>query len=942
MKIKPLFSTITLGLLLSSTLCANKLGKHPSDVKWKEIDTENVRVIFPKGLEKKASRIATIINYINKNHTYTIGNKSKKLDLVLHSNQVISNGFVGLAPYRSEFFGTALQNNNLLGSLDWLDILSIHEYRHALQYANANRGFTKFLHYFQGENGWALGVNLAIPAWYFEGDAVVTETALSQGGRGRMPSFLKELKANILENKNYSYMTSENGSYKDMIPDHYRLGYVMNNYVRNTYGTQVMKDVLAYASSYSSIFYPFSNAMEKYTKKTPEQIYKEAYKDLKKQWEEELKNIELIPTKRITKNPKETVTNYNFPQLLEDGSIVAIKDSYSQIPHLVHIKEEKEEKLCDYGIAPNTFLSYNNGKLTWTQLKQDIRRANRNYTKVVVYDMKTKSKKYITSKSKYFSPQYASNSDKIVVVKSDELLQNNLVILNAKNGKVIKEIPNLKNDFLSYPKWGNNDNELIFIAKRNSKLAIMKYNLTTNNTTQLTNWTAHTIGSIDVVDDMVYFSSSYSGIDNIYSVNTSGDKIIKKISSVKIGAYEPSISANKKELIMVEPSSMGQYLSKMTLNKTNNENNSFKYIEPKQMAKYKIITNEKEHNILDKIEDKSYEIKDYEGFFTGLRLHSWALESDEDKIGFSVNMDNILNDFSANLGIMYDEEDEKSNYLGDIFYSKYFVQMGLHAKIEDRNINYFSSSTKIKNYEVDENNYGVSFSTPLDWNEGSFLFSFNPKVQYTFHDTYNKKRKDSLNFGSIDSSFSFSSTQIKAKQNIYPPYGFILNAKHQKSLKEDIKTQKANLDGTIFLPSLVENHGIKLEANWQKEAKNSKFKFRDEFQYARGYERLPNDEVYKLSVNYTLPLFYPDWGFKGATYFKRINANLFYDMSELKYNNTSSKQNSYGAELFFENTLLNVIPFNLGLRQSFLLNDDILNKKAKNKFELVFQLGFEL
>ena len=30
----------------------NALGWHPNDIEWMEIDTENVRVIFPKGTEK--------------------------------------------------------------------------------------------------------------------------------------------------------------------------------------------------------------------------------------------------------------------------------------------------------------------------------------------------------------------------------------------------------------------------------------------------------------------------------------------------------------------------------------------------------------------------------------------------------------------------------------------------------------------------------------------------------------------------------------------------------------------------------------------------------------------------------------------------------------------------------------------------------------------------
>ncbi len=217
---KSILATITLSIFFYTILHAQSLGGHPSDVKWQEINTKHVRVIFPKGLEKRAFRIASIINYEKENHTYSIGDKSKKVDLVLQTNQVLSNGFVALSPYRSEFFGTGLQDHSLLGSIDWLDVLSIHEYRHTLQYVNADRGFTRFLHYLQGQIGWGLSLNIAVPNWYLEGDAVLTETTLSEAGRGRTASFFKGLRANLLNGKEYAYMKSRNGSYKSMLPDH--------------------------------------------------------------------------------------------------------------------------------------------------------------------------------------------------------------------------------------------------------------------------------------------------------------------------------------------------------------------------------------------------------------------------------------------------------------------------------------------------------------------------------------------------------------------------------------------------------------------------------------------------------------------------------------------------------------------------------------------------
>ncbi len=62
MRIKSLLLSVVLSLLFYTGINAQGLGGHPSDVDWQEINTKHVRVIFPKGLEKKAYRIASIIN----------------------------------------------------------------------------------------------------------------------------------------------------------------------------------------------------------------------------------------------------------------------------------------------------------------------------------------------------------------------------------------------------------------------------------------------------------------------------------------------------------------------------------------------------------------------------------------------------------------------------------------------------------------------------------------------------------------------------------------------------------------------------------------------------------------------------------------------------------------------------------------------------------------
>jgi len=66
-----------------------------------------------------------------------------------------------------------------LGSMDWLDILAVHEYRHVQQLSNTFNGLTKIGYFLAGEETWAGLSFLSIPEWYFEGDAVMAETAMS-------------------------------------------------------------------------------------------------------------------------------------------------------------------------------------------------------------------------------------------------------------------------------------------------------------------------------------------------------------------------------------------------------------------------------------------------------------------------------------------------------------------------------------------------------------------------------------------------------------------------------------------------------------------------------------------------------------------------------------------------------------------------------------------
>ena len=86
----------------------------------------------------------------------------------------------------------------------------------------------------------------------------------------------------------------------------------------------------------------------------------------------------------------------------------------------------------------------------------------------------------------------------------------------------------------------------------------------------------------------------------------------------------------------------------------------------------------------------------------------------------------------------------------------------------------------------------------------------------------------------------------------------------------------------------------------------------------RGFRYINTNELAGLlSLNYSFPLFYPDWDIARLAYIKRLYANAFADMA---VDNIAS-YSSVGLEL---NANLNVLqistPITVGLRSSYLLN----------------------
>src|SRR5262245_16199781 len=96
-------SGFTFFILLTSFLSAQEFGGNPPSVKWKQINTDTARIIFPIGRDSAAQRVASIVHFLAAKNN-SLGSRLNKINIVLQNQSTIANAYVGLSPYRSEFF----------------------------------------------------------------------------------------------------------------------------------------------------------------------------------------------------------------------------------------------------------------------------------------------------------------------------------------------------------------------------------------------------------------------------------------------------------------------------------------------------------------------------------------------------------------------------------------------------------------------------------------------------------------------------------------------------------------------------------------------------------------------------------------------------------------------------------------------------------------------
>ncbi len=241
-----------------------------------------------------------------------------------------------------------------------------------------------------------------------------------------------------------------------------------------------------------------------------------------------------------------------------------------------------------------------------------------------------------------------------------------------------------------------------------------------------------------------------------------------------------------------------------------------------------------------------------------------------------------------------------------------------------------------------EFNTGAGVTIPLSFYHGMYLRrlnlsgSFNTgQVHYT---GIAKERYADKQFNFADFGLSFTNQQLSAPQNIYPALAQAVAIRHRTVLN-NYTARQLLLSGSFYFPGITANHSLVLQTAYQARDTLQQYNFSNTFPFARGYPNLNFPRMWKLGVNYHLPLVYPDIGFANIFYLLRIRANIYYDHATVESLRSGQQQDfrSTGAELYFDSKWWNQLPISFGIRSSRLLDGSALGVAA-NQWELVLPL----
>lgn len=899
---KKLFFSILTSIIASVTLIkiqAQIIGKGQAhfSTKWMQIDSPKYQLIFPSSFTSEATSLAKKLDLFISKTSQDLKINPKKISIIINNEHLEQNGFVQLAPRKSEVYPvpSATSTNE-----EWFENLIIHELRHVAQIDKLSGKFTKP---FFEELGLAL-FGLHLPSWFFEGDAVEMETLLTAGGRGRTPSWEMPIRALLSEQIEYDFNKYLMGSYKDIVPSFYTIGYLMTSTLTNEKGLHVKEKIINDMRKNLLRPYNFNKSLKKYYGKNTDKLFQKTILNLQKHWGDHNK----FPATKSnfihfeTKDNK-YYTSYYHPQTNSNNDIYSIRSSPQKRNQIIKHNGLIESVIVELGLQLTPYFHIRDHLIVWDEYHKHPRYEKNTYSDIQLYDINKRKTYKITNNTRYYSPHLHPFLHQVTAVRVDKDNRSFLIHLDLETGEEVNNAFHIPGLHIQQPAYNTSGNKIVFIGISDLGTNLFELDVETEIAHPLLPWANQQLEKPQYFNNDIIFKAHYQGKDQIYSLQN-GD--IYQLTESTYGAFTPNICDSI--LTFSDYQTHGYKIAQLNLN-------NHKYSSKVKIHKNTTYFSVDKESVIDKSKFSldaidTVSIKRYRPLRNFFNFHSLSLSSnnfedfDNFKPGIFWYANDLLNTSQIKLGYEYDMDTRKSNYSAEFTYQKFPPKLSLKYKNKGQiSAATLTNDSDKKTIQIDwrEHQYIIDIQLPFTVYKRSYSQSYGFNMGTSYTKRYNLSVTNIQNFKDVIAfpmhyQIYYNHNKMLSKMDLAPKWGQNVSITYRHLPFGNLpKSRLLSIRSGIYTPGILLNHSFRLRFSTQYA--NGIYSFSNDIPLPSGFEFLPNNKVRNtLLSEYKLPLIYPDWGIGKIAYVKRIYGQLFCDY--LNINKTRFRPASYGAALY--------------------------------------------
>ncbi|HEY1024089.1 MAG TPA: hypothetical protein VGE26_02905 [Sphingobacteriaceae bacterium] len=934
MKIKYLIAAIFTSCSLSVHGQVFESEQNPPGIKFREIVTENFQLIYPEEIESDAQRMANTLGHLLPHVANTLRKKPRKISIILQNQGTESNGFVQLAPRRSEFFTTPPQSSDYQ---DWLNSLAVHELRHVVQFDK----LTGYLRKPFFEELALLIFGVTLPPWFYEGDAVGIETALTGAGRGRLPGWELIFRTNTLSGKKYSYTKNYLGSVKDLTPGYYQLGYFMTSRLRREHGSNILDSLYHRIRKNPLRPYNFSNSLRHFTGMTTRRLHDSTVKELAELWTRQAAKIDAEKFPALNKKKRRYPLDYLLPVAVSDSQILALKQGRQITPELILIdRKGNEKRMLKIGYQKEPHFHFAADKIVWDEIRFDGRFHKRSFNVINISDLVTGSRKQLTHKTRLFAPALSPDGSLITAVEVSVSNRIALVEIDPQTGNVLKRYPSPRNASLQTPSFDETGSKIVMAAVTAEGIGLLELDRTTGVYTTVLPFQRQQIARPVYAGQRIVFKAHYNGIDNLYILQ---NEQTFRLTSVEFGAFNPSFDRFSRQILFnnYQPAGFDVSTAKLTMQAPADFKSTFiNYASP-------VAAQEGLVNVFDSIPDRKFASRPYSELKNLFYFHSLGLSADDNpyfndyNIGIHLKSDNKLNTLGLSVGYEYNKALRGSEYLASLSYKKYLPIIRLAYHNQPRLLyqrNQTAAGVALIPITWREHITEANISLPLAFNRFDHTYNVSAGVGTSYTSRYEIMNRPRTFIGTLEFpvryTLNLSGNSIRNAMDLAPRFGQNINLSYRHfPLDDNFAGYLFTLRSRFYFPGLGRNHSFQAAFNYQ--SSGGTYNSTTDIPYIRGYGNLrPTENLENtLFLDYRLPLFYPDWEVSTLAYIKRVRGGIFADYENI------GKQGSYKPRSFGVNLQadMNLLRFYL---PNFAAGGAIIFTTGKSAQNPIFDFSF--